>query len=178
MCPVVNGGVVNITRTIITPTKGSQGTEFTLGITYNVLKPIGPGLLSIFIQPPEDEPLGDAEFQEGQDVGSYSISWKLNTQPSEQESFSPGTYQVQMAVCEVRLTNKHSQLRMCANFNQIFQSRATAPTLTHTLEFMLVLLVPSKLPINLSFLTQIKFIKKKKKKSSWCFRVLQDVLTH
>jgi len=124
MCAEVDGGVVNITKTIITPAKGAQGTEFTLGILYTVIKPIGPGLLTVYVQPPQDMPLGDAEFQEGQAVGQYSISWKLNSQPSEQESFSPGTYQVQMAVCEGDCSNSHPYSGVYASVVGSFQITA------------------------------------------------------
>jgi len=107
MCAVVENGAVNITKTVISPAKGSQGTEFTLGIFYTVINATGPGLLTVFVQPPSDFPMGDGEFTEGQTPGTYSISWKLNTQPTEQESFDPGVYQVQMAVCEGDCTGQH-----------------------------------------------------------------------
>jgi hypothetical protein len=106
-CPEVDGGIVNITKVIVAPQSGPQGTEFTLGIAYQVIKPTGPGLLTIFVQPPADMPLGDSEFNEGQSQGNYNIAWKLSTQPSEQESWGSGTYQVQMAVCEGDCSNQH-----------------------------------------------------------------------
>jgi len=120
MCPEVDNGLVTINKTIISPAKGSQGTEFTLGIVYTVVSPTGPGLLTVYVQPPQDMPLGDDEFTEGQAVGVYNISWKLNTSPSEQESWSSGQYQVQMAVCEGDCTNQHPYGGVYAVVNGVF----------------------------------------------------------
>jgi len=74
---------------------------------YNVVSATGPGLLSIVIAPQDGFPVGDDEFTEGQSVGTYSISWQVQTTPSESEDWSAGLYQVQVAVCEGDCTNSH-----------------------------------------------------------------------
>jgi hypothetical protein len=108
ICPIVNGGKVVITSAGAQPPKGPQGTTFNIGMTYQVVNATGPGGLDIAIFPPADEPMSDFEFSEGQTAGTYSVSWQLQAEPSEGESFSPGIYAVMLAVCEGDCTTIHN----------------------------------------------------------------------
>jgi len=67
----------------------------------------GPGNIIINVIDPTGNPLGDAEFIEGQAKGTYDVQFQLQTTPSEQEAFGPGTYLVQLAVCEGDCTHEH-----------------------------------------------------------------------
>jgi len=108
LCPVVNGGAVNITSLYVDPPSGPQGTFFNITMVYTVLSPTGPGLLAVTIVPPgADFPFGGEDFQEGQPKGSYPVGWQLQATPSENESFGPGVYQVQAAVCAGDCTTSH-----------------------------------------------------------------------
>jgi len=109
-CNVVNGGSVKVQGAVITPSSGPQGTTFTLGIQYTVINATGPGYISLLVTPPSSDggqPFGTAQFTSGQAPGPYGIGWQLQTQPSENEPFSPGSYGVQLAVCEGDCTNNH-----------------------------------------------------------------------
>jgi len=108
LCPVVNGGAANITTLNVSPASGPQGSTFTITMLYKVISPTGPGLLNVLIVPPgADFPFGGEQFQEGQSIGAYKVQWQFQATPSENESFSPGVYQVQAQVCAGDYTNSH-----------------------------------------------------------------------
>jgi len=108
LCPVVSGGAVNITQAIVRPPSGPQGTNFTITLQYTISSPTGPGLIAVTVIPPgADFPFGGEQFEEGQPKGNYEVEWGVPTNPSENESFSPGVYQVQMAVCAGDCTTSH-----------------------------------------------------------------------
>jgi len=107
LCSYTPGGAVNITRSYATPTSGPTGTTFTIGIDYTVISATSVGTLAISIMAPDGNDLGDGEFTEGQAPGRYNIAWQLQATPSEQESFGPGVYKIQMAVCAGDCTTAH-----------------------------------------------------------------------
>jgi len=108
LCTVYAGGAANITKTTISPPYGPEGTTFTLTMYYTVKKHTSPGLLSVFINPPNGFPLAGQNFVEGQTPGSYVVGWSCETQPNEDDSFSPGVYPVTFAVCEGDCTTAHN----------------------------------------------------------------------
>jgi hypothetical protein len=108
VCAEVDGGNVTLVSATSSPQNGSQGSTFTVTMTYSVTSPTGPGFLTIVVIPPDTgAPLSAATFVEGQATGEYQISWPLTTTPSEQEPFSNGVYQAYVAVCEGDCTTKH-----------------------------------------------------------------------
>jgi len=107
ICGYTPGGVVNITKTYVSPPSGQVGATFTIGMYYTVVASTSVGLLAIDILTPDGNDLGDGEFTEGQTPGQYSISWQLQAEPPENEAFPPGVYKVQMAVCAGDCTNNH-----------------------------------------------------------------------
>jgi len=107
LCPVVNGGAVTTNSASVDPTKGSQGTTFTIYYTFTVTSPTGPGYVVCNIDCPDGGSVGGGEFSEGFAVGKYSISFQIQATPSEQESFGPGNYAVGIAVCEGDCTTDH-----------------------------------------------------------------------
>jgi len=121
LCPIVEGGQVNITSATVSPKQGPQGTTFTITMVYNVVSATGPGLVVVNIVPPADMPFGDEEFEEGQSKGAYKTQWQLQANPSEGESFSPGVYQVQVAVCAGDCTTAHAYGGVYAQANLSFR---------------------------------------------------------
>jgi len=107
LCAEVNGGNATINSVIVEPKSGPAGTQFNISMYYTITSPTGPGLLSCVIIPPDAFPFGGDDFVDGQAVGSYGIAFGLDSTPSEQEPFSPGSYQVQLAVCEGDCGNIH-----------------------------------------------------------------------
>jgi hypothetical protein len=79
------------------PASGPAGTQFNVTMVYSVTSPTGPGLLAVGVNPPAsspDMPFGGEDFTEGQSVGSYGITWTLDSTPSESETFQAGVYGV------------------------------------------------------------------------------------
>jgi len=124
ICPHVDGGKANITNSFVSPKQGAAGTTFTIEMDYTVIAQTSTGLIAVTIIPPDGFPLGDAEFEEGQTPGSYKVSWTLDSTPSENEPFSPGVYQVQVAVCAGDCTTNHAWGGVYAEANNQFSITA------------------------------------------------------
>jgi len=107
VCPIVNGGMVKSNSIQVAPQSGPAGTTFTITYKYTVQDPTGPGLLGFNVNSPDAMPWGDAEFTEGQADGMYGIQIPIQAQPSEQEPFNAGIYQVFVFVCEGDCTTDH-----------------------------------------------------------------------
>jgi len=120
-CPVVTGGAVTIKGKSVSPNSGPQGTTFDLELDYVVTSPTGPGLQLVNIYAPDGTSVGGSSFSEGQANGSYSLQMQLQTQPSEQESFSPGTYIAFMAICEGDCTTDHPNGGIYGSANVTFK---------------------------------------------------------
>jgi hypothetical protein len=107
-CPVVEGGKATINSTIVSPKAGPVGTTFILGMKYTIENATGPGWILVAIQGPDDAyPVSAGEFTEGQPPGVYNVEWELVAQPSEQEDFAPGFYEVEFALCAGDCTTNH-----------------------------------------------------------------------
>merc|ERR1719399_145125 len=99
-CPVVDGGAAKIDKITVTPPSGPQGTEFEIDLFFDVTNQTGTGEIAIAIVDPEGMALGDATLNTGMAPGQYSGKFTLDAEPSEQESFSPGNYKVEINICE------------------------------------------------------------------------------
>jgi len=123
-CPVVNGGQVQMVDSAVSPSSAPSGATFNLTFTYKVIKPTGPGLLSILLIPPVDDQwdfiVGADFFQEGQAPGVYQGEVAIGTQPSEQEPFNPGEWIANTAVCEGDCTTDHPYGGVYAQINATF----------------------------------------------------------
>jgi len=107
LCNYTDNGAANITSTFVNPKVAKQGQTIELGFQYAVFSRTSVGGLVININPPDAFPFGDNEFSEGQDPGKYQISWQLQLQPSENEPFTPGVYEVDFAICAGDCTTIH-----------------------------------------------------------------------
>lgn len=107
ICGHVNGGKANMTSVTVAPASGPQGTTFAIRAAWSVTSPTGPGGLNIVVIPQGGMPISGGSFIEGQAVGNYDAQFTLKATPSEQEPFSPGAYQVQIALCEGDCSTKH-----------------------------------------------------------------------
>ena len=81
----------------ISPSSGPAGTTFSFETTYNVTKKTCAGEFGIEIQGGDSFPIESADLYEGQIPGTYSSGWSLKATPSQQDPFSPGSYQVRPA---------------------------------------------------------------------------------
>ncbi len=83
-----------------TPPSGPQGTTFEIDVLFTVFNQTGTGELEIAIIPPQSQPFGDGEIDTGFAPGQYGIKFNLQANPSEDEAFESGLYQVQFAMCD------------------------------------------------------------------------------
>jgi len=131
-CPIVLGGKVVINSADVDPASGAEGATFNISMVYTVTNATGPGGLTILILPASDFdfPMSDFEFEEGQTPGTYEITWTLQAEPSENESFSSGVYQVEVAVCAGDCTGIHSWSGVYAQANTKFTiTNSTVPAI-------------------------------------------------
>ena len=84
----------------VSPNSGAQGTTFSIDLFFTVTNATGAGEIAIGIQPPNGEGFGDGQLEPGFAAGSYKVAFNLQAKPSEQQPFSPGTYQVEAAICD------------------------------------------------------------------------------
>ena len=105
------------------PPSGPQGTKFLFTMSFDVTAQTGTGEIAIVVSPPDAEPFGDAQLNEGFAPGSYTVQFELETQPSEQEPFDAGNYQVELALCNGECGSKHKH-------SQIFSTKTATFTIT------------------------------------------------
>jgi len=108
VCPVNDNAAANITSWTIQPSTGRRGTTFQLSLDYTVTDAIGTGEIALLIVDPEGNGLGDGQLVDSQNPGQYSVTFSLKATPSEQESFPPGVYQTEVAICEGTCGSTHS----------------------------------------------------------------------
>jgi len=106
-CAEVNNGSAKVVVAQVNPKSGATGSTFNIQMEYQVTSPTGPGYLVVEILCPDGATLSGETFNDAQAVGSYGVQWQIQAQPSEQESFGAGVYQVQVAVCEGDCTTSH-----------------------------------------------------------------------
>jgi len=114
-CPVNPSCAANIVSGVMTPAKGPDGTKFTYTIVYNVTNTIGTGQVGLVVIPPNSdgsEPFGDFVLIVEQAPGEYKAEFQFQATPSEQETFTPGVYQVEGAVCESTCGSNHSNAKI------------------------------------------------------------------
>jgi hypothetical protein len=99
VCPKDEGGNATITSFTVSPASGPQGTKFVFTMQFEVTNQTGTGEIAIDVNPPDAEPFGDGELNEGFAPGAYSVNFELQAQPSEQEPFDAGNYETIVALC-------------------------------------------------------------------------------
>jgi hypothetical protein len=100
-CGESSTAAANITALSVSPDSGAQNTEFAIDIEFTVSSEIATGELVIDIVPPGGaEPFGTGNLLVDVAAGAYRSDGKFKATPSEQEPFSPGTYQLVVTICE------------------------------------------------------------------------------
>jgi hypothetical protein len=120
VCPIHDGGSAAFLSINTVPPKGPQGTTFEISAAFQVYNQTGTGEIAISIFPPDGEPFGDAELNEGFAPGSYGIRFQLQANPSEQEPFSPGVYKYEIGLCNGECGSKHPHSAILAVGNGNF----------------------------------------------------------
>jgi len=109
LCPVNDQAAATFKSLTVTPPKGPQGTTFTLTMIYQITNITGAGEVVIEVDPKDgSEPLDMGELIVSQPPGLYKVSGQVQTQPTEDDPFNPGMYDVVGAVCEGSCGGIHS----------------------------------------------------------------------
>jgi len=113
-CPVNDHGDANITLLSVMPNKGPQG-PFEVQLKYTSKNGTGTGEIYIGIKTVDGIPLEDSFLNVAQPAGSYIERINLNAKPDPDcdpsqgpcESWAPGLYFVEMAICNGECGSKH-----------------------------------------------------------------------
>jgi len=120
ICPVTNNGSAIANGAWVAPQSGPAGTTFNIGFNYTVTSKTSTGGPNVVVVPPAGMPIGGSEFDEGQDPGTYIVTFSLKTTPSEQEPFSPGEYDVEAALCAGDCSGRHKYSGVYCNATTSF----------------------------------------------------------
>eukprot|EP01125_Pyxidicula_operculata_P022364 TRINITY_DN90_c2_g2_i1.p2 TRINITY_DN90_c2_g2~~TRINITY_DN90_c2_g2_i1.p2 ORF type:complete len:226 (-),score=59.30 TRINITY_DN90_c2_g2_i1:53-730(-) len=125
VCPIndyVKGQLLSLT---VTPTAGAQGTTFTITGSFKLLNTTGTGEVVFQVVPPDSgDPIEGGGLLISQPAGTYNERASIQTQPSENEPFSVGTYQVIFAVCEGSCGSTHSHSYTICQGQTTFEIKA------------------------------------------------------
>jgi len=107
VCAHSTNASASINSLTVTPSAGPIGTTFSIQVVYQVKSAIGTGQAEVVIVPPDAFPFGGAENLYEQQPGAYGLKLSFQAQPSENEPFTPGTYQCVAAICEGTCGSPH-----------------------------------------------------------------------
>jgi len=128
VCPINLYAKGVITKAVVNPPSGPAGTNFNILVTYQITNITGTGTLEIDINPPASDggsPFGDSELLVAQPPAVYQVQFQLDTTPSEQEAFSPGSYLTQISLCEGTCGSTHSYSFVMASVSTKFTITAS-----------------------------------------------------
>jgi len=121
ICPINDDWSGNITSLSVSPHTGHQGSTFNINVVFSISNTTGTGELSLVIFPPDGFPFGDGQLLVDVAPATYSAQFQLQAQPSENEPFGPGTYDVSVALCDGGCGSSHSHARLISVQNTTFQ---------------------------------------------------------
>lgn len=105
-CPINDNANATITELTVTPPSGPVNTQFNVTIIWNVgptaNNTIATGEVEFVVVPPSQSgmPFGDAGLIVEEGPGNYEGIFSFTATPGEDESFAPGVYNIQAAICE------------------------------------------------------------------------------
>lgn len=114
ICPIADNAAGKIISLSVSPKSGKAGTTFNINVVYAITNATGTGTVEVDILPPDADPFGDAGLIIDYPAGTYSAQMQVQTQPSEQEPFNAGTYQVIAGMISImKLTDFNLVIAIC-----------------------------------------------------------------
>jgi hypothetical protein len=98
-CDYNDNDAANITGLSVQPQQGRTGTKFDFMISYDLTTWTGIGSVGVVVFGPGAVADGGGLLMYP-NPGSYSGSFSLDTKPDQYNTWSPGSYEFQVAVCE------------------------------------------------------------------------------
>lgn len=120
ICPHNTNGSAIANSVYVQPKKGPAGTKFDITFNYTVTSYTSSGGPNVIVIPVAGLPFGGGEFNDGQPIGTYFVTFKLDSTPSEQEPFIPGSYEVDAALCAGDCSGRHKWSGVYCNATTTF----------------------------------------------------------
>jgi hypothetical protein len=98
-CDYDDSDSANVTSLSVQPESGRTGTKFDFDISYELITWNGIGSVGVVVFGPGAVADGGGLLYYPQ-PGSYSGQFQLDTRPDQYNSWAPGSYEFQIAVCE------------------------------------------------------------------------------
>jgi len=107
-CPVNDNAAGNITSASVVPKQGHKGDQFQLFVTAQITNAIGTGEIAFEIHPVSGFPLGEGFLLESLQPGNYKFQFHWRAEPVKEQHWSPGVYNITVAICEGACGSPHS----------------------------------------------------------------------
>jgi len=120
LCPYSDNAKAVINDLSVDPQSGEAGTTFVITVNYTVQSTIATGECAIDVQAVDGNDLGGGLLLENQTPGDYTISFSLDTTPSQDEPFFSGNYPFVVGVCEGACGSIHPHSYILAQGNGAF----------------------------------------------------------
>lgn len=123
-CDYNDNDAANITDLSVQPTTGHIGTKFDFSIGYELSTWTGIGSVGVIVFGPGATAEGGSLLMYPQ-VGAYSGSFSLDTKPDQYNTWAPGSYEFQIAVCEgdCGCTHDHNKVVAMSSLNFTITAR-------------------------------------------------------
>jgi hypothetical protein len=103
-CPIVDTAAGRITSLSVQPTTAKHGDTVNINLIFQITNATGVGEVAFAVIPPQSDGgqgAGDASLFDQLPAGSYSMQFQVPLKGGGQnEPWTAGTYQVQVAICE------------------------------------------------------------------------------
>lgn len=123
-CDYSDSDSANITSLSVSPQKGHPGTKFTFDISYDLISFTGIGSVGVVVFGPGAAADGGSLLMYPQ-PGTYSGQFQLSTKPDQYNTWAPGPYEFQIAVCEgdCGCTHDHNKVLTMQSLNFTITAR-------------------------------------------------------
>jgi hypothetical protein len=108
LCTINDNAKANMTALTVSPKSGQQGDTFNVFVTLQVTNAVGTGEIVFEVNPPQGDPFGDGGLVLNLAPGLYRYQFQFQAEPSQDQPFVAGGYQVIAAVCEGSCGSTHS----------------------------------------------------------------------
>jgi hypothetical protein len=121
VCSVNMDAKAKINSVTVNPPSGQQGGTFVITILFEITNHTGTGELAFNVLPPAGFPFGDGELLINTQPGSYKSQFQFQANPGQDEPFMPGTYPIEVEICEGSCGSDHKFTKTLAKGSGSFK---------------------------------------------------------